>query len=83
MSTDDDDDVIPHLQCDIELNLSGPNFATINKWVADALRKSADRIENDELETGVHPVTTTLANPLERATLTILERSFDAQWTER
>ena len=51
------DDVIPHLKCDIELDLSGPNNATINKWVADALRKLADRIEKDEFETGFHPVT--------------------------
>lgn len=64
MFTDDDDDVIPHLQCDIELNLSGPNYATINKWVADALRKLADRIEKDELDTGFHPVTDNVGKPI-------------------
>ena len=43
---DDDDDVIPHLQCDVELEFTGPNDATINKWVAEALRRLADSIEN-------------------------------------
>jgi hypothetical protein len=50
----DDDDVIPHLQCDVEMELSGPNDATLNKWAADALRRLADSIENDELEDGHH-----------------------------
>ena len=52
----DDDNVTPHLKCDIKLNLSGPSHATVNKWTADVLRKLADRIEEDEFETGHHPV---------------------------
>jgi hypothetical protein len=52
----DDDDVTPRLQCDIELNLSGPTHTTVNKWTADALRKLADRIEKDEFESGHHDV---------------------------
>ena len=52
----DDDDVIPHLKCDIELDFPGPNDATLNKWAADALRKLADRIEKDEFQDGHHPV---------------------------
>lgn len=51
-----DDDVTPHLKCDIELDVSGPNYATINKWIADALRRLADQIEKDELDTGFHDV---------------------------
>jgi len=51
-----DDDVTPHLQCDMELELSGPNDATLNKWCADALRRIANKIERDELESGHHPV---------------------------
>lgn len=51
-----DDDVTPHLKCDIELDVSGPNGATINKWIADALRRLADQIEKDELDTGFHDV---------------------------
>jgi hypothetical protein len=51
----DDDHVIPHLNCDIALDISGPSHATVNKWTADVLRKLADRIEKDELGTG-HPV---------------------------
>jgi hypothetical protein len=51
---DDDDDVIPYLKCDVEMNLSGPNHATLNKWAADALRRLADSLEKDELEDGHH-----------------------------
>ena len=51
---DDDDDVIPYLKCDVEMNLSGPNHATLNKWAADALRRLADLLEKDELEDGHH-----------------------------
>lgn len=49
----DDDDLIL-LQCDVEMELTGPNDATLNKWAADALRRLASSIENDELETGHH-----------------------------
>jgi len=45
-----DDDWSPQLQCDIELQVSGPNAATNNKWIADALRRLADQIEKDELD---------------------------------
>ncbi len=60
----DDDDVIPHLKCDVELDLTGPNSATLNKWAADALRKLADRIERDEFETGHHPVEDNVGKPI-------------------
>jgi hypothetical protein len=50
----EDDDVIPSLQCDVEMELTGPNVATLNKWAADALRRLADLIESDSLETGHH-----------------------------
>ena len=40
------------LKCDVEMNLSGPNHATLNKWAADALRRLADLLEKDELEDG-------------------------------
>lgn len=56
MDEENEDGVIPHLKCDVELGVTGPNFASINKWTADALRKLADSIEKDELETGFHPV---------------------------
>jgi hypothetical protein len=52
----DPDDVIPHLKCDVEMEFTGPNDATLNKWAADVLRKLADRIENDELTDGHHPL---------------------------
>ena len=44
----DDDDVTPRLQCDIELNLSGPTHTTVNKWTADALRKLAEEVREEE-----------------------------------
>ncbi len=50
------DDGILHLNCEIELDISGPSDAVINKWTAETLRKLADRIERDEIETGHHPV---------------------------
>jgi len=42
----------PRLRCDVELSLSGPNDATMNKWAADALRDVANRLERGELEDG-------------------------------
>lgn len=51
-----DDDTTPHLKCEIELDVPGPNYATINKWVADALRRVADQVEKDGLATGHHDV---------------------------
>ena len=49
-----DDELTPRLFCTVELNIPGPNDATINKWAADALRRLADRIEKGELEDGEH-----------------------------
>ncbi|NQV59556.1 MAG: hypothetical protein HQ502_07805 [Alphaproteobacteria bacterium] len=50
------DNEVPHLKCDVELAITGPNDATLNKRAADTLRGLADRIENDEFEDGHHPV---------------------------
>jgi hypothetical protein len=50
----DEDGMIPHLKCDVEMEFTGPNDATLNKWAADVLRRLADSIENDELEDGFH-----------------------------
>jgi len=60
----DDDEVIPHLKCDVELEFTGPNDATLNKWAADALRKLADRIEKNEFESGFHPVKDSVGKPV-------------------
>ncbi|WP_420732334.1 hypothetical protein [Hwanghaeella sp. 1Z406] len=56
MNLHDDDGMTPGLKCDIELNVTGPNEATVYKWTAEALRKLADRIENDEFQSGHHDV---------------------------
>ncbi len=49
---DDDIDLTPRLKCDVELDFSGPNDASLNKWAAEALRRLADRIEKGEFEDG-------------------------------
>jgi hypothetical protein len=49
------DNVIPSLMCDVELEFTGPNDATMHKWCADALRRLAVRIESNEFrEDGEH-----------------------------
>jgi hypothetical protein len=48
----DEAELTPHLKCDVELELSGPNMPTVNKWAADALRALADRLEQNEFEDG-------------------------------
>lgn len=56
MAIHENDGTTPNLKCDVELDITGPNSATINKWAADALRRIADRIEKDEFDSGHHPV---------------------------
>ena len=50
----DDDGVIPQLQCDVHLEFTGPNAATLNKWAVDVLRRLADSIERNEFTDGHH-----------------------------
>lgn len=59
-----DQEFTPHLTCHIELELSGPNIATLNKWCADTLRRLADRIERDEFESGHHDVSDNVGKPI-------------------
>ena len=40
------------IKCDVEMDLSGPNDASLNKWAADALRRVADSLEKGELDCG-------------------------------
>ncbi len=60
----DEDEVTPHLKCDVEMEFTGPNDATLNKWAADALRKLADSIEKDEFDSGFHPVKDNVGKPV-------------------
>lgn len=46
------DDMISHLKCDVELNITAWEDATLNKRAADALRKAAYMVESGDLETG-------------------------------
>jgi hypothetical protein len=52
----DDDDLLTHLKCDVELNVTGDSIEAVNKIAARELRKLADRIENNEFEDGFHPM---------------------------
>lgn len=51
-------------RCDIELDFTGPNDATLNNWAADVLRKLANCIENDEFQDRVHPVKDNVGKPV-------------------
>lgn len=73
-----DDDVTPHMTCDVELDFAGPNVATLNKWAAEALRKLADRIEKNEFEDGHHPVKDNVGKPLGTIYVDYYGESFDA-----
>lgn len=42
----------PRLKCDVELELTGPNIESLDKWAADALRALADRLERGEFQDG-------------------------------
>ena len=53
---DNDDVLTPHLKCDVELELTGPNVPTLNRWAANALRALADRLDRDEFEDGFSDV---------------------------
>jgi hypothetical protein len=48
----EDDHVIPQLKCDVELEFTGPNDVTLNKWAADVLRRLAESIEMTSSKTG-------------------------------
>jgi len=51
---DEDDNTM--LKCDVELNVAAPSLPTANRWVADALRRLADRLEREEFDDGLHDV---------------------------
>ena len=68
----------PHLKCDVELEISGPNVGTLNKWAADALRKLADRIEGDELEDGFHDVPDSAGKTVGKVYVDYSEGDFEA-----
>ena len=52
MKNEEDDDLVSHLQCDVELAITGKEDAAMNKRAADALRKAAAMVESGDLETG-------------------------------
>jgi len=48
----------------VELAITGPNVATLNKWAADVLRWLADRIEKGEFEDGFHDLRDNVGKPV-------------------
>lgn len=59
-----DDDVQPRLKCDVELDFAGPDEKALSKRAADILRQLAARIENEEFESGHHPVADDTGKPV-------------------
>lgn len=47
-----ENELIPRLKCDVELELIGPTVRTLDKWAANAPRAVADRLEKGEYEDG-------------------------------
>lgn len=45
-----------NIQCEVELNVSGPSQKVVTAWTASALRRIADQLERDECEDGHHVV---------------------------
>ena len=72
----DDDAMTPHLKCDVELELSGPNGETINKWAADALRIVADRLERGEYKDGFTDVTDSVGKKIGTVYVDLSEGNF-------
>lgn len=72
------DDLIPCMQCDIELDFSGPVDKTLDGWAAAALRKLADRIEKGEFESGHHDVTDNVGKRIGSIYIDYYEKSINA-----
>ena len=53
-----------YIQCDVELNVSGPSQKTVASWTAMALRRIADKLERDEFEDGHHEVQDNSGRPV-------------------
>lgn len=53
-----------YIQCDVELNVSGPSQKTVASWTAAALRRIADRLEQDDYEDGHHEVADNTGRPI-------------------
>lgn len=57
-------DVSPNLKCDVAMEFSGPNDATLNKWAADVLRRLADSFDRNGLEDGYHDLRDNVGKPI-------------------
>ena len=47
-----DDVLVSHLKCDVELGITSADDTVLNKRAAEALRKAADLVESGNLEDG-------------------------------
>ncbi|RXT16917.1 hypothetical protein B5P46_29710 [Rhizobium leguminosarum] len=52
----DNEEAVTVLKLDIELNLTGPMQALVNKQAAALLRSVADRLEKDDLQDGFEEI---------------------------
>jgi hypothetical protein len=52
----DNEEGVTVLKLDIELNLTGPVMALVNKQAASILRSIADRLEKEEIEDGFEDI---------------------------
>ncbi len=73
-----DEELTPHLKCDVELEIIAPNVATLNKWAADALRRAANLVESGKLEDGFHPVTNNSGKKVGEIYVDYTEGEFEA-----
>lgn len=60
----EDGELTNYVQCDIELNVSGPSEKTAVAWTVQALRKIADRLENGDYVDGHHDVADNSGRPI-------------------
>lgn len=58
------DDLTQFIQCDVELEVSGPSPQAVVSWTAAALRRIADRLEQGEFGDGHHEVGDNLGRPI-------------------
>lgn len=53
-----------YIQCDVELNVSGPSQKTVAIWTAAALRRVADRLEQGSYDDDHHDVADNSGRPI-------------------
>ena len=60
----DEGELTNYVECDVELNVSAPSEKTAVAWTVQALRKIADRLEENGYEDGHHDVADNSDRPI-------------------